>query len=55
MPNGILPTLFIFLEVWKFFRDVSIYFAKGSPFALTILDGHRDESDVGVRRFSEGL
>lgn len=50
MPDGVLPTLLVFLKERKLFGDVSVYFTKGSAFGLTVLYRHGDERDVRVGR-----
>lgn len=51
MPDGVLPSFLLLLEVRKPGGDVRVNFAQRCPFLGTILDRHRDQSDVTKRWF----
>lgn len=51
MPNGVLPALLVLLEVRELGRDVLVDLAQRGPLRRRVLNGHRDQSHVTVRRF----
>lgn len=50
MSYAVLPPFFISLKVRKLFDDEVVNPGQGQPLVPALLDGHGDESHVGVRR-----
>lgn len=48
--NAVLPTLLVLLVVGELGCDVVVYSAQSQSFGAVVLDGHGDQSHVGVRR-----
>ena len=50
VPDGVLPTLLVFAVVRKPFHDELVDAVEGDLLVLRVLDGHRDQGYVRVRR-----
>lgn len=51
MPDGVLPPLLVLTVVGEQVHYPLVNLTQGKHFAGCLLDGHRDEGDVGVGRF----
>lgn len=51
MPNGILPSLFVLLKIWKLDCNIVVDFGQCSSFVLVVVDSHCYEGHIGVGRF----
>ena len=51
MPDGVLPSLLVLLEVWESVHDECVYLVEGHHARATGLQTHRNEGDVTVGRF----
>lgn len=54
MPDRVLPTLLVLLEVREFSGDVSVDLAESCPLLRTMLNRHGDQGDVTEGRFAVG-
>lgn len=52
MPDRILPSLLVFLEIREFGGDVGIDLTEGRPLLLAVLYRHGDQGDVAEGRFT---
>lgn len=52
MPDRILPSLLVLLEVRKLGGDVGVDLAEGRPLLRAVLYRHGDQGDVAVGRFA---
>lgn len=52
MPDRVLPSLLVLLEVRKLGGDVGVDLAEGRPFLRAVLYRHGDQGDVAVGRFA---
>lgn len=50
MPDGVLPALLVLLKVRKLGRDELVDFTQRGAFGGRVLDRHRDQRHVAVRR-----
>lgn len=54
MPDGVLPSLLVFLEIGKFGGDVTVDLAESRPLLRAVLNRHGDQGDVAEGRFAVG-
>ena len=55
VPDGVLPALLILSVEWEQIHDKLIDLRQGEHLARSVLNGHRDQADVGVRWFRVGV
>lgn len=53
--NGVLPALLVLTVEREQVHDELVNLTKGQHFARRVLDRHRDQADVGIRRLGMGV